>query len=219
MFLLFNIYKMFHEWCYLSSNFSRLPSWHSRSSLILHHSFHTGLINQTYEIECFEFVADHDEKPDDIGPTRSGNVKFRQPEKNPCIEAVSWLYRWNTDSMPWVPLCWEPLYQAYWCWVCWCLSFTNLNVIECRYTELHSVSLCRVCLCWAPQMPWMRSVLILSHYYGFIFYECHCDVCAYVECHHTPCCNHEHLDIVCHYAQCCYAVCLCWVCWCLFWVS
>ncbi len=38
-FLLFNIHKTFHEWRYLSSNFSRLPSWHSRSSLIFHHSF------------------------------------------------------------------------------------------------------------------------------------------------------------------------------------
>ncbi len=40
MFLLFNICKMFHKRRYLSGNFSRLPSWHSCSSLIFHHLFH-----------------------------------------------------------------------------------------------------------------------------------------------------------------------------------
>ncbi len=32
--------KTFHAWCNLSGKFSRLPSWHSRSSLIFHYSFH-----------------------------------------------------------------------------------------------------------------------------------------------------------------------------------
>ncbi len=39
-FLLFNTYKMLHEICHLSGDFSSLPSWHSRSPLKFHHSFH-----------------------------------------------------------------------------------------------------------------------------------------------------------------------------------
>ncbi len=39
-FLLFNIYKKFHEWRHFSGNFSRSPSWDSHSSLKFHHSFH-----------------------------------------------------------------------------------------------------------------------------------------------------------------------------------